>query len=443
MSAQVSAARIFLAVLFVLLLLLFPIAASAQIGVQLYNGSWVAEAFGNDLATNGVATDGSALFSVFGMPQGQLCNPGNPRCSFQKTPVSAIGGKFFAIGTLCTPLAAFGTPTRPAKGATKTAAGKPTSKAVRYRNPFFFTTLGAPKLTSCSATTTVAAGPATVPLTTNSPLRGAVMKGAPLTGSGTANVTASLGFSFGSAPATPTGGASGFRRTTVGEFNNIPPYLYSYTYATLRNGAGVFGPNLGPGDFTVAKKIGGTFPAKAVVKKGPNQFGGVMTLLGQLTTKVCYFRNGGCSLGEQNWRYEEIGHSAVYSGGGMVTKGFFALYSAMYYHTKLMQGSTVMVEGSRFPWTTGTVTVTATGRGPHNTIQQRKGNDNRATTGASIGQGTIQLVTPVITRWNQPSANFETGGIGVLRLQFVPEPSQWVVLVAGLSGLGVLFRARR
>ena len=106
--------------------------------------------------------------------------------------------------------------------------------------------------------------------------------------------------------------------------------------------------------------------------------------------------------------------------------------------TALMQASTVMVIGERFPWTTGSVTVTATGRGPHNTIERRKGADNRVD-----GVGTVQLVTPIITRWLQPAANFETGGIGILRLSFAPEPEAWAGMVAALSVVGVLFGLRR
>ena len=122
-----------------------------------------------------------------------------------------------------------------------------------------------------------------------------------------------------------------------------------------------------------------------------------------------------------------------------MTGGYIAQYSGMYYHTALMQASTVMAVGSRFPWNTGEVTVTATGRGPHKTIERREGYDKRT----AGGKGAVQLVTPVITRWLQPASNFETGGVGILRLEFVPEPGKWMLLVAGLSTLAVAYRARR
>jgi hypothetical protein len=107
----------------------------------------------------------------------------------------------------------------------------------------------------------------------------------------------------------------------------------------------------------------------------------------------------------------------------------------------LMVTSTVNVEGSRFPWTTGSVTLTATGRGPHNTIHYTRGFDNR-NTATPEGQGTIQLVTPVLTRWLQPALNFETGGVGILRIKFVPEPQTWAMLIAGVSLIGVGYRMR-
>jgi len=162
--------------------------------------------------------------------------------------------------------------------------------------------------------------------------------------------------------------------------------------------------------------------------------------LGAYTTKVCYYRQGGCSLGLNNWRYEAIGASANTTGGGALLSGYEATYNAYYYHTALMQKSTVMLEGERFPWTTGSVTVLATGRGPHKTVHYVAGYDNRDSV---TGKGTIQLVSPVLTRWLQPCCNNETGGIGILRIKFVPEPQTWAILVAGVSLLGVGARMRK
>ncbi len=58
------------------------------------------------------------------------------------------------------------------------------------------------------------------------------------------------------------------------------------------------------------------------------------------------------------------------------------------------------------------------------------------------GKGTLQVVTPIITKWLQPSVNFETGGIAIMRVVFLPEPQTWLMLVGSLSLLGVLYRVR-
>jgi hypothetical protein len=52
------------------------------------------------------------------------------------------------------------------------------------------------------------------------------------------------------------------------------------------------------------------------------------------------------------------------------------------------------------------------------------------------------MVTPTLTRWLQPALNFETGGVGILRIRFVPEPQTWAMLFAGVSLLGVGYRMR-
>jgi hypothetical protein len=47
-----------------------------------------------------------------------------------------------------------------------------------------------------------------------------------------------------------------------------------------------------------------------------------------------------------------------------------------------------------------------------------------------------------LTQWLAPAAKYETGGIGILKLKFVPEPHTWMMLAAGVSLLGVGFRMR-
>ena len=122
------------------------------------------------------------------------------------------------------------------------------------------------------------------------------------------------------------------------------------------------------------------------------------------------------------------------------TEGFLgATFMAGYYHSQLMAASIITVIGSRFPWTTGSITLAATGRGPGDTVHYAHGYDNRASTAS--GKGTLQLVSPIITHW-WGTKDIETGGIAVLKIKFVPEPQTWAMLIAGISLLGVGYRMR-
>jgi len=411
-------------------------ATTAQAGTQLFEGSWIIKAFGNEITTG---TGESGYYQNSGIPQGAQCNNYIPRCPFTSTPIlSAMGNKWGPLaGTLtgvspfCTPWASWdgGSATmRPAKGATAKTTMFGGLIPPLYRNPQFFSSGGAPNATSCSAASTVSGGP------------GIVQKGYPVIGTFTAITTGNQlgGFNFGKAPAT---GSVGLRVTgLVGEFAASYPYIYSYTYATLRNGVGTFGPNYGPGSFTVAHTYGAVPVAKIQVKQGANKFGGTMEMLGALTTKACYYSANGCWLGGNDWKYNVAGASGAMTSAGVVIAGYITTYTAVYYHTGLMTPSTFIGVGSRFPWTTGTITVTAKGRGPHKTVHTEHGYDNRNTT-TPYGKGTIQMVTPLITKWFGIE-NYETGGIGILRIKFIPEPQTWAMLLAGASLIAVGHRMR-
>jgi hypothetical protein len=56
------------------------------------------------------------------------------------------------------------------------------------------------------------------------------------------------------------------------------------------------------------------------------------------------------------------------------------------------------------------------------------------------------MVAPQLVRWEFPNREApwdrHTGAIGILRIKFVPEPSGWVVLMAGVGLLSVLYRMR-
>jgi hypothetical protein len=422
------------------------VATTAQAGNQLFEGSWTVKAFGNEcsayssapsFAPNcGGGASESVYYEVFRVPGGIMCNANQPRCPFVSTPTDGFG-VFAALGgkqtsaLFCAPWADWqgnGTTVRPAKGATVISTTTMMQGAggripPLYRNTRFFTSGGQPDTNECWASSSDGSGGP-----------GPVQAGIPVAGVVSAFTATNGAFSF---PAATASGTSGIRVTgQAGEFGATYPYVYSYTYATLRNQKGIFGPGGGPGSFNLIKKQGQK-SASINVTEGAAKFGGTMTMLGALTTKVCYYRNGGCSIGSNDWRYDAIGTPAQTSSG-VVTNGYVVTNLAYYYHTALHVTSTINVEGSRFPWTTGSVTLTATGRGPHKTIHYSQGYDNRT----ASGKGTIQLVTPVLTRWLQPSVNYETGGIGILRIKFVPEPQTWAMLVAGVSLLGVGYRMR-
>jgi hypothetical protein len=386
-----------------------------------------------------------------------VCNPGHPRCPFTSTPVDGtananpqfapLGGSI-DVALFCTPYTVFtsgykgGVSGRPAKGKSVFGTGMAfVPVPPLYRNPHFFTSDGQPRTTACTGIST---GYTTQNQGRFGFNKGKVQVGVPIAGSwyATTNITGNGVFSFAAAPkGTLASAPSGFRATgIVASFTNIYPYIYSYTYATLRNAAGIFGKGSGPGSFDIQYQQGAAQVASINVTAGKNKFGGVMEMLGSHTNKACYYRNGGCSLGANNWRYEMVGASGASTSNGVITRGYIASSSAYYYQTAGAQTATVHVSGARFPWTTGSVTVTAVGRGPHKTVHYSQGYDNRTTVS---GKGTIQLVTPVLTRWLQPALKLETAGIGILRIKFIPEPHTWAMLVAGASLLCVGARLRR
>jgi hypothetical protein len=356
---------------------------------------------------------------------------------------NALGGHPDTV-LYCTPYTHFtsgykgGASGRPAKGGTVFSPPPRGDRPIPplYRNPYFFTSGGQGKYTACTGTST---GYTTMNETRFGANKGKGMVGKPLSGAWDAvtNIPGSGGFSFAGAALKAN---NGIRARTTGEFTNIYPYIYSYTYADFANDAGLFGPGQGIGNFTHTYGQGEGTDARINVKAGPNRFGGTMRLLGQMTTKVCYYRNGGCSLGQNDWFYDVVGTTASRAvPSGPVTQPYVITGYAYYYATAASQISTVKVIGDRLPWTTGSVTVTARGRGGFKTVHYGHGYDNR---NPVTGKGTIQLVSPVMTRWLQPASKLETTGIAQLRIKFVPEPQTWALLIAGASLLGVGYRMR-
>jgi hypothetical protein len=240
-----------------------------------------------------------------------------------------------------------------------------------------------------------------------------------------------------------TSGASLLSTTWVPLTQGPFPFNFEIEYADLRNDAGGFAKGSGPGSFTVSRSLAST--AKVRVKVGANQFGGTMRLLGH------YFTNRGVesgapystSVGATPWNLQYIGASA-YTAMSVVTGGFTKKTTtsrAYYLHPPagpVFGYSARIATVSAFPWTTGTAEVTALS-GPQATILKRTGYDNRTANGA----GTIQMVSPMLTRWQNSFGDYHTGSIGMMRLVFVPEPQAWRMLGAGICAIALLYRTSR
>jgi hypothetical protein len=230
----------------------------------------------------------------------------------------------------------------------------------------------------------------------------------------------------------------------------VPLYQFTFPFnfeiedADLRNDAGDFAKGSGPGSFTVSRSL--TSTAKVRVKAGANRFGGTMRLLGH------YFTNRGIesgnlgfstSTGATPWNLQYLGASA-FTATSVVTRGYTkkTTISRAYFYPLPNPGkfgySARVATVSAFPWTTGTAEVSAIS-GPQSTILKRTGYDNRT----SNGKGTIQMVSPMLTRWQNAFGDYHTGSIGVMKLVFVPEPQAWRMLAAGICTLGLLYRVNR
>jgi len=230
-----------------------------------------------------------------------------------------------------------------------------------------------------------------------------------------------------------------------GSFSYYPPYIYSYTYADLKNAAGHFFAGGGPGDFAIAPAtaLGGNAGAMSTTQTGA-KFGGTMRMLGSLTVHfaVSYPPTSmGASdllIGTHDWLLDWVGNGSLTPSGAVAVGSAMTTQTSK--HNGLGQTKTVYLTAKALPWTTGSAKVTAT-RGPFFSKMARAGYDNRTASGA----GNLQMVSPMLTHWRTPSGDFdyETASIGKLRLTFAPEPSAALILGAGISLLGLLHRAGR
>jgi hypothetical protein len=269
--------------------------------------------------------------------------------------------------------------------------------------------------------------------------------GAPLTGAGTASVT-------GSSPASIVLPPLQLDRITSG---SLPLRYggtgYVDTHASIANATGALKAGGGPGysvwSLPPSLSFGGT---SVVISPGKNQFGGVMRLLkgapsGGLGSRGIY---SDPSPPYPFFLEFSVPTRGVTLLGGRTSQGLAlpttdTLTSISYYKGVGYPGTTFINEFFvlGWPWTTGTVTVAAFGDSLYHsplwgTELRRSGYDNRTPHGA----GTIQLVAPHLAIWR--SILRREGEVGVLRLQFAPEPGSPLLLLAGASLLVVLYRWR-
>jgi hypothetical protein len=189
-----------------------------------------------------------------------------------------------------------------------------------------------------------------------------------------------------------------------------------------------------------------------------------MGLLGQVyATDFLYSSSNGGAFGQSvDWLFEQAGASArgydcwVAAGPSPTPNACPSVATNQWtwtdgYRTRayttagLPLTGTTRVYVDAFPWTTGLVVVSGI-RGAYPTLIVRSGYDHRT----PMGSGTIQLVTPHLANWIGQDCPFSgcaprsetTGAIAILRLRFAPEPSSWLLLLAGLGGLGALHRLR-
>jgi len=382
-------------------------ATTTQAGTQMYSGSLIIQGFGND-TTDGTALSTSRYLQTAAPFGSKRCNHGParaartmiftgnhcPQCNLEAVPNSSS-----TTTTLMVP--AYG--------------GQP-AVITQYGGP----PIGTEPLYAAGCSIT------------------ALRAGDPMLAAGTVNTTGAgtgRGFILPAAVFSEQGNGIG---DGGGSWPNYTVYYFGIEYFDLKNQAGSFGKNMGPGNFVNTFATGARIAIQE--KEGGNKFGGVMQLLGYYGDVEGFYNptKNRLSIAAFDWEFDKIGGSASTTINGAITKG--GLWgTAVNTNQTTGRGAKYIstVKASVFPWTTGTVSITAT-RGPFPTVMKRTGYDNRNASGV----GTIQLVTPMLTRWRQVF-DYETGAIGILKLVFTPEPQEWMMLASGVSLLGLLYHANR
>jgi len=398
-----------------MVLLALCLAGAAQAGTRMYTGSLIIESFGND-TTTGTAEPYDTGLPV-GIPLTGQCNQGR------------LGmGTFHAKETLVF------------TGLMVPKQNPTTTITVTFTVPNYGgqTLSGGPDTNGDTLPDfPVGCGPTTI------------AGGDPLTGIGPVVTSGVTGVGCTPGPCTnprkftlpewALRKARGTNASTQASFEQYGVYLWEVHFANLHNDAAVFSKSGGDGGFGPIEFKAAKQKRSVTQKAGANKFGGVMRLLGNYgDNEGYYYNNAITSVFYFNWlfHYLGIGGQAT-DGGGVVTAGFPTTYVNYGYTRTFGFPTTSTVYISAFKWTTGTVTVTAKG-GTFPTVLQRKGYDNRT----SMGSGTVQMVSPLLTKWVGAGTS-STAAIGIMKVSFAPEPSEWMMLGSGISMLGLLAHRRR
>ncbi|MBW1845298.1 MAG: SUMF1/EgtB/PvdO family nonheme iron enzyme, partial [Deltaproteobacteria bacterium] len=263
-----------------------------------------------------------------------------------------------------------------------------------------------------------------------------LQKGAPVVGSGTALLDTRV-----SPPGFDLPPAA-LKATATGSLPQFRPYQYISTYLSSQpntNAQASFGQGFDYGKRSFLFPVYSGTKARVAINPGVNRFGGTMRILGTMGARRAHEY--------QNKTFVGTGRSIFGLRSPPCSITCYVIGGAAYfryqqYQTSMGDATTPEVISVGFSWTTGTVSVTAT-EGPFPTRLRRSGYDNRT----ANGLGTIQMVTPRIVKWDFPnrSAPWDryTGAIGILRLKFVPEPSGWVMMIAGVAFLSIGYKTRR
>jgi hypothetical protein len=262
-----------------------------------------------------------------------------------------------------------------------------------------------------------------------------LQEGAPLVGSGTVSLYR------GASPPSFTIPRYAMKATATGSLPLYSPYKYISTYANgIGNATGFFGPGGGPGTRTFTVPGNGGPGARIAVTAGAKQFGGTLGILGAIGTKRAHDYKNKTFVANKQFFRTVLGRSCTGTGCLLPTT-YPTATIYMKYRTAMGKATTVFMTPWGLPWTTGTVSITATA-GPFPTLFRRTGYDHRT----AKGLGTIQMVSPHLVRWEFANRDGpwdrHLGTIGILRIKFVPEPSGWVMLVTGVGLLMVLYRMR-